>query len=94
METLDCHQLAEKMLYLQDTLRCHNINLVSPTHYVPQIVRAVDKAAGMGLQIPLIYNTNGYDSIETLKELDGVIDVYLPDIKYASDTNAARYSGA
>ncbi|HAV10419.1 MAG TPA: radical SAM protein [Dehalococcoidia bacterium] len=91
-ERLDCRQLAEKMLYLQDDLKCHNINFVSPTQYAPQIVRAIDEAAGMGLHIPLIYNTNGYDSIDTLKELDGVIDIYLPDIKYASDSNAVNYS--
>jgi len=92
IEKLDAGQLAEKMLYLQDELKCHNINLVSPTHFTPQIVEAVDYAASMGLHIPLVYNTNGYDSVDTLKELDGVIDIYLPDIKYASDRNAVTYS--
>ena len=77
-EIIDYLQLAGKMLYLQNDLKCHNINFVSPSHYVPQIVRAIDEAAGMGLHIPLVYNTNGYESLATLKELDGVIDIYLP----------------
>ncbi len=71
------------MLHLQNDLCCHNINLVSPSHYVPQIVEALCHAIPAGLHIPLIYNTNGYDSLDTLKMLDGVIDIYLPDLKYA-----------
>ncbi len=90
----DCHSLAEKILYLQDELHCHNINFVSPSHFVPQLVRAVFEAIPMGLRIPLVYNTNSYDSWETLKELDGIIDIYLPDIKYASDQCAVKYSQA
>jgi len=93
-EELNCHRLAGKMLYLQNDLKCHNINFVSPTQYVPQIIRAIDEAAGMGLHIPLVYNTNGYESLDTLRELDGVIDIYLPDIKYASNSNATEYSHA
>jgi len=91
---VDCHTLAERMLYLQDELGCHNINLVSPSHFVPQIVRAVLEAVPVGLRIPLVYNTNGYDSMKTLKELDGIIDIYLPDIKYASDDWANKLSQA
>ncbi len=91
---VDCHTLAKHMLYLQDELGCHNINLVSPSHFVPQIVRALLDAVAMGLKIPLVYNTNGYDSLKTLSELDGVIDIYLPDIKYASDDWAVRLSQA
>ncbi len=90
----DCHTLAKHMLYLQDELGCHNINFVSPSHFVPQLVRAVLEAVPMGLKIPLVYNTNSYDSIRTLKELDGIIDIYLPDLKYASDTWANRLSEA
>jgi putative pyruvate formate lyase activating enzyme len=90
----DSHGLAGMMLYLQDELHCHNINLVSPTHYVPQIVEAVCEAVPLGLDIPIVYNTNGYDSVQTLSMLEGIIDIYLPDIKYASDKWANKLSGA
>ena len=91
---VDCHALAEKMLYLQDELGCHNINFVSPSHFVPQIVRAVLEAVPLGLRLPLVYNTSGYDSIASLKELDGIVDVYLPDLRYASDEWARKFSQA
>jgi len=84
-------QLAGMMLELQRQ-GCHNINLVTPTHYVPQILRAVLVAAGRGLTIPLVYNTSGYDRVETLRLLDGLVDVYLPDAKYADDDVARRLS--
>jgi putative pyruvate formate lyase activating enzyme len=87
-------KLAEEMLYLQDELGCHNINFVSPSHFVPQLVRAVLEAAPLGLHIPLVYNSSGYDSVETLKELDGIISVYLPDLRYASDKWARKFSRA
>ncbi len=86
--------LAERLLYLQNERHCHNINLVTPSHFVPQIVRAVLEAAGRGLQIPLVYNTSSYDSLKTLKELDGVIDIYLADIRYADNALAQKYSDA
>ena len=89
---IDFHTLAERMLYLQDKLGCHNINFVSPAHFVPQLVRAVLEAVPMGLRVPLVYNTNGYDSIASLKELDGIISIYLPDLKYASDSWAKKLS--
>ena len=89
---IDCHTLAERMLYLQDELGCHNINFVSPSHFVPQLVRAVLEAVPMGLRVPLVYNTNGYDSIASLKELDGIIGIYLPDLRYASDSWAKKFS--
>jgi len=82
------------MLYLQDELGCHNINLVSPIHFVPQLVRAVLEAVPMGLKIPLVYNTNSFDSVETLRELDGIISIYLPDLRYASDNWAKKFSQA
>lgn len=91
---IDCHALADKMLYLQDQLGCHNINFVSPSHFVPQVLRAVVEAVPMGLKVPLVYNTGGYDSVATLRELDGVIDIYLPDLRYASDKWARKFSGA
>ncbi len=91
---VDFHALAESMLYLQDELGCHNINFVSPSHFVPQLVRSVLEAVPMGLKIPLVYNTNSFDSVKTLKELDGIISIYLPDLRYASDTWAEKFSQA
>ena len=88
----DYHTLAESMLYLQDELGCHNINFVSPSHFVPQLVRAVLEAVPMGLRLPLVYNTSGYDSVTSLKELDGIINIYLPDLRYASDDSARKFS--
>jgi putative pyruvate formate lyase activating enzyme len=86
-------QLAGMMLRLQDR-RCHNINLVSPSHFVPQILEAIGIAAGKGLHIPLVYNTGTYDSVETLRILDGVIDIYLPDAKYGREEIARVLSDA
>jgi putative pyruvate formate lyase activating enzyme len=86
--------LAEQMLYLQDGLGCHNINLVSPSHFVPQIVRAVLEAVPLGLRLPLVYNTSSYDSVATLRELDGIISIYLADLRYASDKWGRRFSHA
>ncbi len=83
--------LAEMMLHLQ-RIGCHNINLVTPTHYSPHIVLAVDLAAGKGLRLPLVYNTCGWELPEILKKLDGIIDIYLPDFKYSSGQMAAKYS--
>ncbi len=87
-------ELAATMLYLQDELHCHNINLVSPTHFVPQIVKAVFEAVPRGFHLPLVYNTGGYDNPETIRLLDGIVDIYLPDLRYASDRWAMRYSHA
>ncbi|WP_243109378.1 radical SAM protein [Anaerophilus nitritogenes] len=86
------HKLAEYMLYLQRK-RCHNINLVSPSHIIPQIVEAIFIAAQRGLQIPIVYNTNGYDLTDTLKLLDGIIDIYMPDIKFSDNERAQKYLG-
>ncbi len=90
----DCHTLAERMLYLQNELGCHNINFVSPSHFVPQLVRAVVEAVPMGLRLPLVYNTSGYDSIKSLRELGGIISIYLPDLRYSSDKWAKKFSQA
>ncbi len=86
-------RLAEMMLELQNKKHCHNINLVTPTHFIPAILAAVDMAAGRGLHIPLVYNTSGYEAVESLRLLEGVIDIYLPDAKYADDDIARRLSG-
>ncbi len=80
------------MLYLQDELCCHNINFVSPSHFVPQLMRAVLAAVPMGLRLPLVYNTSSYDSIESLRELEGIVGIYLADLKYASDKWGQRFS--
>lgn len=72
----------------------HNINLVTPTSYVYQIIEAIKIAKSKGLKIPIVYNTNGYENIETIKALNGYVDVYLPDLKYAEDEIATEYSGA
>jgi putative pyruvate formate lyase activating enzyme len=92
-ETVSAEGLAQKMLSLQEQ-RCHNLNLVSPTHYLPHIMQALYLAAADGLIIPLVYNSNGYESVETLRLLDGVVDIYLPDAKYAEDACAQTYSRA
>lgn len=84
-------EIAAMMLELQDR-GCHNINLVSPSHVVPQILAAVETAAEKGLCLPLVYNTGGYDSLEALALLDGVIDIYMPDIKYGDSAIARKYS--
>lgn len=85
--------LAEKMLQLQHK-GCHNISLVSAAHYLPRILTALCLAADQGLRLPLVYNTNGYENVETLKKLEGIVDIYLPDIKYADNRFAKAYSGA
>ena len=84
-------ELAQMMLRLQ-ALGCHNVNLVTPSHVVAQILAAVKIAAERGLRLPLVYNTGGYDSLEALALLDGVVDIYMPDMKYGDDTAAHKYS--
>jgi putative pyruvate formate lyase activating enzyme len=84
-------ELAGMMLELQ-AQGCHNINLVSPSHVVAQIVAAVAIAAHEGLRLPLVYNTGGYDSLEALRLLDGVVDIYMPDMKYGDSRLARKYS--
>ncbi|HEV2912204.1 MAG TPA: radical SAM protein [Pyrinomonadaceae bacterium] len=84
-------RLASIMLELQER-GCHNINFVSPTHFAPQMARAVWLAAGRGLRLPIVYNTNAYDSTEVLRLLDGVVDVFLPDLKYADSEAGYQYS--
>jgi putative pyruvate formate lyase activating enzyme len=84
-------RLAEIMLELQER-GCHNINFVSPTHFAPQMARSILLAARRGLRLPIVYNTNAYDSVEVLRLLEGLVDVYLPDLKYAGSEEGYEYS--
>lgn len=84
-------RLAEMMLELE-AKGCHNIGFVSPTHFAPQMARAILIAAEKGLQLPIVYNTNAYDTVEVLKLLDGIVDIYLPDFKYADNADGFTYS--
>jgi putative pyruvate formate lyase activating enzyme len=84
-------RLAEMMIELQN-LGCHNINFVTPTPQVPAILKSLEIAIEKGLKIPLVYNTSSYDSLEVLKLLDGIIDIYLPDARYSDDKIALKYS--
>lgn len=85
-------ELATKMLALQER-GCHNINWVSPTHQTAQLVRALGIAAERGLHLPIVYNSNGYDSFEVLQLLDGIVDIYMPDLKYSDSETGQRFSG-
>jgi putative pyruvate formate lyase activating enzyme len=92
-QTVTEQEIARMMLALQE-IGCHNINLVTPTHVVPQILDALNIASGLGLHLPIVYNCGGYESVETLKLLHGVVDIYMPDMKYSDEGNGDRYSGA
>jgi putative pyruvate formate lyase activating enzyme len=91
-QVVSAQELAGMMLSLQ-RMGCHNVNFVTPTHQVPQILRALVLAAEQGLCLPLVYNCGGYESLGTLQLLDGVVDIYMPDLKYADAEIARRYSG-
>ncbi|MBP3677535.1 MAG: radical SAM protein [Agathobacter sp.] len=86
-------RLAEILLELQEK-GANNINFVTPGHYVPQIIWSVEQAKRQGLRIPIVYNTSGYEKVDTLKQLEGIVDVYLPDFKYWNTELAAKYSNA
>lgn len=90
-QTYDAEDIARMMLALQ-RLGCHNINLVSPSHVVAQVIEAVALAAREGLRLPIVYNTGGYDSLAALRLLDGIVDIYMPDMKYADAALARHYS--
>ncbi|MFH1594593.1 MAG: radical SAM protein [Candidatus Omnitrophota bacterium] len=91
-EEIEADELSRRMIELQ-RLGCHNINLVSPTHYTCQIVEAVEMAVSDSLQIPIVYNTGGFDSPAVIKLLDGIVDVYLPDMRYSDSSMGKRFSG-
>jgi len=90
---MDSGQLANAMISLQGK-GCHNINFVSSTHFLPVIMKALKEAISKGLTLPLVYNSNGYEKVEILKLLDGIIDIYLPDAKYGDDSRAQELSKA
>ncbi len=90
---VEAEGLAKMMLRLQD-LGCHNINFVTPSHVVPQILEALAPAREEGLRVPLVYNSGGYDRAETIRLLDGIFDIYMPDAKYGRDETALKYSKA
>jgi len=86
-------ELACQMVWLQEQ-GCHNLNLVTPTHFMPQILKALGIAKERGFNLPIVYNTSGYESIEALQLLDGIVNIYLPDMRYADDAAALKYSSA
>jgi putative pyruvate formate lyase activating enzyme len=90
---VEFEELATFMLQLQ-ALGCHNINLVTPTHIIPQILKSLELAIPKGLKIPVVYNTGGYELPEMIKLLDGIVDIYLPDMRYADNEMAIKYSSA
>jgi len=86
-------ELACQMLWLQEQ-ECHNLNLVTPTHFMPQILKALEIAKERGFNLPIVYNTSGYETVEALRLLDGIVDIYLPDMRYSEDRHAMRFSVA
>ena len=91
-KTISTERLSEIMLE-QQARGVHNINLVTATHFTPSIIKAVQKAKNNGLKIPIVYNTGGYEKVESIKMLEGTVDIYLPDIKYFSSELSLKYSG-
>jgi len=85
--------MARAMVKLQE-MGCHNINFVTPTHYAPQIVASLAEAVDMGLHLPIVYNCSAYEAIEVIRLLDGIVDIYMPDIKFMDDKYSTRYSNA
>lgn len=92
-ERISTYDMARLMVKLQD-LGCHNINFVTPTHYTPQIVASLPKAIEMGLRLPIVYNCSGYESLEVIRLLEGIVDIYMPDTKYMDEKFSNKYSNA
>jgi len=90
---LTCHELAQGMLWLQNN-GCHNINFVTPTHFAPQLVKSIKVAIDKGLRVPIVYNCGGYENVNTIRLLEDIVDIYMPDIKYGDAGNAKKYSHA
>lgn len=87
-------QTAAKIMIELQNMGCHNINLVTPTQYTPHLVEAIKLAAEKGLELPIVWNCGGYENMETIKLLDGIVDIYMPDFKYSSSEPASKYSDA
>jgi putative pyruvate formate lyase activating enzyme len=85
--------MARVMVRLQET-GCHNLNFVTPSHYVPQIVASLPDAIEKGLRLPIVYNCSGYESIEVIRLLEGIVDIYMPDVKYMEEKYSKRFSNA
>lgn len=92
-EDVSAAKLAEMMLRLQE-LGCHNLNFVTPTHFMPQILEALEQAVGLGVRLPVVYNCGGYESVEALRLLDGIVDIYMPDAKFMDGAVARRLCNA
>ena len=92
-ERITISDLVRVMVRLQE-IGCHNINFVTPTHYVPQIVASLPEAIEKGLRLPIVYNCSGYESIEVIRLLEGVVDIYMPDAKYLDESHSKRFSNA
>lgn len=90
---ISVEQLTEEMLKLQE-LGANNINLVTATHFVPSIIKSVESARNQGMNLPIVYNTSSYENVDTIKMLEGIVDVYLPDLKYVSSELSTKYSHA
>jgi len=90
---MSIEEVARGMILLQN-MGCYNINFVTPTHFTPQLVKAIKAAIPKGLRIPIVYNCGGYENVETIKLLEGIVDIYMPDIKYSDSQNAKKYSNA
>jgi putative pyruvate formate lyase activating enzyme len=86
-------ELSKQMLFIQK-LKCHNLNLVTPTHVLPMILKALSKAAADGLSLPIVYNCGGYESKDIIRKIDGIIDIYMPDFKYGSNATSRLFSHA
>jgi len=86
-------ELSRGMMHLQN-MGCHNINLVTPTHFIPQLVKGIRMAIERGLRLPVVYNCGGYESVSTIRLLEGIVDIYMPDMKYSDRQGAGRYSNA
>jgi putative pyruvate formate lyase activating enzyme len=92
-ECIASTDMAEAMVRLQE-MGCHNINFVTPTHYTPQIVASLPEAVERGLRLPIVYNCSGYESIEVVRLLEGVVDIYMPDVKYMDKRHSKQFSNA
>lgn len=90
---VSAQELSRGMIELQ-SMGCHNINLVTPTHFIPQLVKSIRIAIEKGLRVPIVYNCGGYESASTIKLLEGIVDIYMPDMKYSDPQGAGRYSNA